>query len=51
MYASPNLMFPNAFVLPMSREMTITQWHVPIDDEKHYWYADLHQLRRTGRQG
>jgi phenylpropionate dioxygenase-like ring-hydroxylating dioxygenase large terminal subunit len=34
-----NLMFPNAFVIPMSREMTITQWHVPIDDEKHYWYA------------
>jgi len=34
-----NLMFPNAFVLPMSREMTITQWHVPINDEKHYWYA------------
>jgi hypothetical protein len=26
-----NLMFPNAFILPMSREMTITQWHVPID--------------------
>jgi hypothetical protein len=23
----------------MSREMTISQWHVPIDDEKHYWYA------------
>ena len=19
--------------------MTITQWHVPIDDTKHYWYA------------
>jgi phenylpropionate dioxygenase-like ring-hydroxylating dioxygenase large terminal subunit len=34
-----NLMFPNAFVIPMSREMTITQWHVPIDDCKHYWYA------------
>src|SRR5262249_23753812 len=34
-----NLMFPNAFVIPMSREMTITQWHVPIDDRKHYWYA------------
>ena len=34
-----NLMFPNAFVIPMSREMTITQWHVPIDDKKHYWYA------------
>jgi phthalate 4,5-dioxygenase len=34
-----NLIFPNAFVIPMSREMTITQWHVPVDDEKHYWYA------------
>jgi hypothetical protein len=34
-----NLMFPNAFIIPMSREMTITQWHVPVDDEKHYWYA------------
>jgi len=34
-----NLMFPNAFVIPMSREMTITQWHVPVDDRKHYWYA------------
>jgi phthalate 4,5-dioxygenase len=34
-----NLMFPNAFVIPMSREMTITQWHVPISDTKHYWYA------------
>jgi hypothetical protein len=34
-----NLVFPNAFVIPMSREMTITQWHVPIDDTTHYWYA------------
>ncbi len=34
-----NLLFPNAFVIPMSREMTITQWHVPIDDTRHYWYA------------
>ena len=34
-----NLMFPNAFIIPMSREMTITQWHVPVDDKKHYWYA------------
>ena len=32
-------MFPNAFIIPMSREMTITQWHVPIDDYRHYWYA------------
>jgi hypothetical protein len=23
----------------MSSEMTITQWHVPIDDTRHYWYA------------
>jgi phenylpropionate dioxygenase-like ring-hydroxylating dioxygenase large terminal subunit len=34
-----NLMFPNAFIIPMSREMTITQWHTPIDDHRHYWYA------------
>ncbi len=34
-----NLVFPHAFVIPMSSEMTITQWHVPIDDSKHYWYA------------
>jgi phthalate 4,5-dioxygenase len=34
-----NLIFPNAFIIPMSREMTISQWHVPIDDSKHYWYA------------
>jgi phthalate 4,5-dioxygenase oxygenase subunit len=23
----------------MSREMTITQWHVPIDDKRCYWYS------------
>jgi phenylpropionate dioxygenase-like ring-hydroxylating dioxygenase large terminal subunit len=34
-----NLVFPHAFVIPLSQEMTITQWHVPIDDVKHYWYA------------
>ncbi|MBI4275653.1 MAG: aromatic ring-hydroxylating dioxygenase subunit alpha [Rhizobiales bacterium] len=34
-----NLLFPNAFVIPMSSEMTITQWHVPIDDTRNYWYA------------
>jgi phthalate 4,5-dioxygenase len=34
-----NLVFPNTFVIPMSREMTITQWHVPVDDRRHYWYA------------
>jgi phthalate 4,5-dioxygenase len=31
--------FPHAFVIPMSSEMTITQWHVPVDDTRHYWYA------------
>lgn len=34
-----NLLFPQAFVIPLSAEMTITQWHVPIDDERCYWYA------------
>jgi phenylpropionate dioxygenase-like ring-hydroxylating dioxygenase large terminal subunit len=34
-----NMAFPHAFVIPMSKEMTITQWHVPIDDTHCYWYA------------
>lgn len=34
-----NVMFPQAFVIPMSSEMTITQWHVPVDDFNCYWYA------------
>lgn len=34
-----NLIFPQAFVIPMSAEMTISQWHVPIDDFSTYWYA------------
>jgi phenylpropionate dioxygenase-like ring-hydroxylating dioxygenase large terminal subunit len=34
-----NLMFPQAFVIPMSSEMTITQWHVPVDDTHSYWFA------------
>lgn len=34
-----NLYFPHAFVIPMSETMTITQWHVPIDDKSCYWYA------------
>lgn len=34
-----NLLFPQAFVIPLSADMTITQWHVPIDDERCYWYA------------
>ena len=34
-----NLAFPQAFVIPMSKTMTITQWHVPVDDTQCYWYA------------
>ena len=34
-----NLLFPQAFVIPLSEHMTITQWHVPIDDHSCYWYA------------
>lgn len=34
-----NGIFPNAICIPMSNEMTITQWHVPIDDETCYWYS------------
>jgi phthalate 4,5-dioxygenase oxygenase subunit len=34
-----NLLFPQAFVIPLSAQMTITQWHVPIDDYSCYWYA------------
>ncbi len=50
-----NLLFPNAFVIPMSAEMTITQWHVPVADGSNYWFAlftsfaapvDKEQMRR-----
>jgi hypothetical protein len=34
-----NLVFPQAFIIPMSSEMTIAQWHVPVDDGSCYWYA------------
>ena len=34
-----NQIFPEAICIPMSREMTITQWHVPIDDYTCYWYT------------
>jgi len=38
-YRITNLVFPNAITIPMSRDMTITQWHVPIDNETCYWYS------------
>ncbi len=34
-----NQIFPEAICIPMSNEMTITQWHVPVDDETCYWYS------------
>lgn len=34
-----NVVFPQAFVIPMSEEMTISQWHVPVDDYNCYWFA------------
>lgn len=34
-----NQIFPQAITIPMSNEMTITQWHVPVDDVTCYWYA------------
>lgn len=34
-----NCVFPQAFNIPLSATMHITQWHVPIDDTRCYWYA------------
>lgn len=50
-----NMVFPHGIVIPMSKDMTITQWHVPVDDTHCYWYAiftsfaapvDRDQMRR-----
>ncbi len=42
-----NSLFPNGFVIPMSNDMIITQWHVPVDDEHNYWYAMFTDYRNT----
>ncbi len=34
-----NMVFPHGFVIPLSPTMTISQWHVPVDDMSCYWYA------------
>jgi hypothetical protein len=31
--------FPATFVIPLSETMTITQFHVPVDDTHTYWYS------------
>lgn len=40
-----NQIFPSAICIPMSREMIITQWHVPVDDETCYWYTMFTSFR------
>jgi phthalate 4,5-dioxygenase oxygenase subunit len=41
-----NLVFPNAFVVPFGNEQVFCQWHVPVDDEHHYWYMILYDFAR-----
>ncbi|NJM44006.1 MAG: aromatic ring-hydroxylating dioxygenase subunit alpha [Brachymonas sp.] len=31
--------FPHIFVIPLSETLTITQWHLPIDDGRTYWFS------------
>jgi phthalate 4,5-dioxygenase len=40
-----NLIFPHAVLIPLNETMTITQWHVPVDDENCYWYAIFTSFR------
>jgi phenylpropionate dioxygenase-like ring-hydroxylating dioxygenase large terminal subunit len=41
-----NLVFPNAFVVPFGGEKVFCQWHVPIDDEHHYWYMIFYDFQQ-----
>lgn len=40
-----NMIFPNAIVIPLSNDMILTQWHVPIDDVTCWWYAIFSSFR------
>ena len=49
-----NLVFPNLIVIPMTSDMSISQWQVPIDNTHSWWYAiftafenlvDKHKMR------
>lgn len=40
-----NLVFPNAFVVPFGSEKVFCQWHVPIDDQRHYWYMIFYDFQ------
>ncbi|TAG26039.1 MAG: aromatic ring-hydroxylating dioxygenase subunit alpha [Burkholderiales bacterium] len=31
--------FPHVFVIPLSETLTITQWHLPVDDGHTYWFS------------
>jgi phthalate 4,5-dioxygenase len=31
--------FPHTFVIPLSETLTITQMHVPVDDQHTYWWS------------
>ncbi len=46
-----NLVFPNAFVVPFGNSKVFIQWHVPIDDENHYWYMIFYDFaERTDKE-
>lgn len=34
-----NLVFPHVVNLPLSQDMVLTQFHVPVDDTNCYWYS------------
>jgi phthalate 4,5-dioxygenase oxygenase subunit len=42
-----NQIFPNAIIIPISNDMMLTQWHVPVDDETSYWYAIFSSFTQT----
>jgi phthalate 4,5-dioxygenase len=45
-----NLVFPNAFVVPFGGTKAFLQWHVPIDDENHYWYMIFYDFAEPADQ-
>lgn len=41
-----NYTFPNAFTVPIGNTKVFTQWHVPVDDTRHYWYMIYYDFAR-----
>jgi len=39
-----NYTFPNAFTVPIGNTKIFTQWHIPVDDGRHYWYMIYYDL-------